>query len=153
MRVAPAAYFGRTLEEVEHLAMVSARVSHNHPSAYKAAKAVAGCAFLARKGADKDGLGAYAGRYYNLHFTVEGIRDSYRGDSSCDNSVPQGIVSFLDADSFEDGLRNAVSLGGDSDTLAAIAGAIGEPFFGIPPLLVVEARKYYLPELKKWENA
>lgn len=70
MRVAPAAYFGRTLEEVEHLAMVSARVSHNHPSAYKAAKAVAGCAFLARKGADKDGLGAYAGRYYNLHFTV-----------------------------------------------------------------------------------
>lgn len=80
---------------------------------------------------------------------MEGIRATYEGDATCQNSVPQGLVCFLDSTGFEDALRNAVSLGGDSDTLAAIAGSIAEPFYGIPEDIRKEARKYYLPEMKE----
>ncbi|WP_432643283.1 ADP-ribosylglycohydrolase family protein [Acidaminococcus sp.] len=147
MRVSPAGWFGRTLAEVRQLAILSCEVSHNHPESYRAAQATAGAIFLARQKKSKEEIREYLKPFYDLDFTVEGIRDAYEGDASCQNSVPQGLVCFLDSTCFEDALRNAVSLGGDSDTLAAIAGSIAEPFYGIPEEIRKEARKYYLPEM------
>ena len=89
----------------------------------------------------------YLRQYYPLDFRLEDIRDSYQGDSTCEGSVPQALEAFLEAENFEDALRNAVSLGGDTDTLAAMAGSIAEPFFGIPEKILEEGRKYYLPEM------
>ena len=88
---------------------------------------------MARNGSSKDEIREYIEeKYYDLDFTVDGIRDSYSFDVTCDGSVPQAIVCFLDGEDYEDTLRNAVSLGGDGDTIAAIAGSIAEAYFGIP---------------------
>ena len=149
MRVSPAGWYGRTLAEARQLAILSCEVSHNHPESYRAAQAVAGAIFLARQQKTKDEIREYLKPFYDLDFTVEGIRDTYKGDATCQNSVPQGLVCFLDSTGFEDALRNAISLGGDSDTLAAIAGSIAEPFYGIPEDIRQEARTYYLPEMKE----
>ncbi|WP_071143093.1 ADP-ribosylglycohydrolase family protein [Acidaminococcus timonensis] len=148
MRVSPAGWYGRTLAEARQLAILTCEVSHNHPESYRAAQAVAGAIFLARQKKSKEEIREYLKPFYDLSFTVEGIRDTYQGDATCQNSVPQALVSFLDSSSFEDALRNAVSLGGDSDTLAAIAGSIAEPFYGIPEEILEEGRKFYLPEMK-----
>ncbi len=150
MRVSPAGWFGRTLQEVRTLALWSCEVTHNHPDSYRAAQAVAGAIFLARQHKTKKELRNYMEQFYCLAFTVESIRDTYAGDATCNGSVPQALVCFLDADSFEDAIRNAISLGGDSDTLGAIAGSIAEPFFGIPQNIIEEARKLYLPEMEQW---
>ena len=97
------------------------------------AQAVAAAIFLARTGASKAKIRDYIqANDYDLDFTLEQIRPTYRFDVTCDGSVPQAIVAFLEADSFEDAIRNAISLGGDGDTQACIAGAIAEAFYGIP---------------------
>lgn len=133
MRVSPVAYAAETLGDVERLARWSAEVTHNHPSGVRGAQAVAAAVFLARTGADKTEIKRYIEeKYYDLGFTLDEIRPSYRFDVTCDGSVPQAIVCFLEADSFEDAVRNAVSLGGDGDTIAAMAGGIAEAYFGIP---------------------
>ena len=152
MRVSPAGWFGRTLQEARTLALWSCEVTHNHPDSYRAAQAVAGAIFLARQHKTKVELRNYLEQFYCLDFTVESIRDSYQGDATCNNSVPQALVCFLDAIDFEDAIRNAISLGGDSDTLGAIAGSIAEPYFGIPQTILTEARKFYLPEMELWEG-
>ena len=108
---------------------------------------VAGAVFLARQHRTQDQIRTYLRPYYPLDFRLEEIRDSYQGDATCSGSVPQALESFLEAKDFEDTIRNAVSLGGDTDTLAAIAGSIAEPFFGIPEQILEEGRKFYLPEM------
>ncbi len=147
MRVSPAGWFASTLEEAQHLAVLSCQVTHNHPDSYRAARAVAGAVFLARQHKTKEQIRTYLRQYYPLDFRLEDIRDSYQGDATCEGSVPQALEAFLEAENFEDALRNAVSLGGDTDTLAAMAGSIAEPFFGIPEKILEEGRKYYLPEM------
>lgn len=143
MRVSPTAWAVDTLEAVERLARWSAEVTHNHPEGIKGAQAVAAAIFLARTCLDKEEIREYIERkYYDLDFTVEGIRPGYVFDMSCEGSVPQAIVCFLDSVSFEDAIRNAVSLGGDGDTLACIAGAIAEAFYGIPNELQEEVFDY-----------
>lgn len=133
MRVSPVAWLFDSLEEVEAMAKTSAEVTHNHPLGIAGAQAVAAAIFMARTGKTKEEIQNYIGeRYYPLDFTLDEIRPDYRTDTSCDGSVPQAIVSFLEADSFEDAVRNAVSIGGDSDTIAAMAGSIAEAFYGIP---------------------
>ena len=122
-------------------------MTHNHPDSYRAARAVAGAVFLARQHKTKEQIRTYLRQYYPLDFRLEEIRDSYQGDATCEGSVPQALEAFLEAENFEDALRNAVSLGGDTDTLAAMAGSIAEPFFGIPEKILEEGRKYYLPEM------
>ncbi|MGP2528580.1 ADP-ribosylglycohydrolase family protein [Acidaminococcus sp. LBK-2] len=147
MRVSPAGWLASTLEDAQRLAVLSCQVTHNHPDSYRAAQAVAGAVFLARQGNTKNQIRTYLGQYYPLDFRLEDIRDSYQGDATCAGSVPQALEAFLEAEDFEDALRNAVSLGGDTDTLATMAGSIAEPFFRIPEQILAEGRKYYLPEM------
>ncbi|HEM5110974.1 TPA: ADP-ribosylglycohydrolase family protein [Streptococcus suis] len=147
MRVSACGHVGKSLEETLDLAERVAFVTHNHPEGIKGAQAVAGAIFLARTGKSKEEIRQFVtDNFYNLDFTLDAIRPSYQFDSSCQGSVPQAIVAFLEAEDFEDAIRNAVSLGGDSDTLAAIAGSIAEPFFGIPEEIVYRTTDY-LPSL------
>lgn len=143
MRVSPTAWAADTLEEAETLAKWSAEVTHNHPAGIKGAQAIAAAVFLARTGESKDVIRTYIEEtYYDLAFTVEEIRPGYEHDMTCEGSVPQAIVCFLDAADYEDAVRNAVSLGGDGDTLSAMAGAIAEAYYGIPEALQQEALRY-----------
>ncbi|HFI2693051.1 TPA: ADP-ribosylglycohydrolase family protein, partial [Streptococcus suis] len=147
MRVSACGHVGKSLEETLDLAERVASVTHNHPEGIKGAQAVAGAIFLARTGKNKEEIRQFVtDNFYNLDFTLEAIRPSYQFDSSCQGSVPQAIVAFLEADDFEDAIRNAISLGGDSDTLAAITGSIAEVFFGIPDEIVYETTDF-LPSL------
>jgi ADP-ribosylglycohydrolase len=133
MRVGPVGFFGTTLDDVLELARRSAAVTHDHPEGIRGAQAVAGAVFLAKSGKSKSEIAAFVGETfrYDLRRRLDDIRPGYGHDVSCAGSVPEAIVAFLESTSLEDAIRNAVSLGGDSDTLAAIAGAIGEAFYGM----------------------
>lgn len=147
MRVSPAAWIGKTLEEVQALAKASAEVSHNHPEGIKGAQATASAIFLARTGHSKDEIRDYISKtyQYNLNFTIDEIRPTYDFDVSCQGSVPQAIVGFLDSTDFVDTIRNVISIGGDCDTTGAIAGAIAEGFYGIPEGIAKKGL-LYLPQ-------
>lgn len=143
MRVSPVTYVAKTLDEAEKLAKWSAEVTHDHPEGIKGAQAVAAAIYLAKEGHDKDEIRAYIEeKYYDLDFTLDEIRPSYSFDVTCMGSVPQAIMCFLEAEDFEDAVRNAISLGGDGDTIGAMAGAIAEAYFGIPDELQEEAMEY-----------
>ncbi|MBN1260154.1 MAG: ADP-ribosylglycohydrolase family protein [Anaerolineae bacterium] len=128
MRVSPVGYAFATVDEVLREARRTAEITHNHPEGIKGAQAAALAVFLARTGADKETIRAeIGGRFgYDLQRTVAQLRPTYAFDVSCQGSVPEALIAFLDAVDFEDAVRQAVSLGGDSDTLACIAGAIAE---------------------------
>lgn len=148
MRVSPIAYAFDTEEEVLWHAKASAVVSHDHPEGIKGAQAIALAVYLARKGADKATLRRkISDRFgYDLKRTVDEIRPGYGFDVSCQGSVPEAILAFLDSVDFEDAVRNAVSLGGDSDTLACMAGAIAEAFYGDVPVFIRREVDGRLPE-------
>ncbi len=112
---------------------LTAATTHNHPEGIKGAQSVASAIFLARTGKTKEEIKDYIVKEfgYDLSQTLDEIRPTYQRDESCEGSVPQAIISFLESTSFEDAVRNAVSLGGDADTLACIAGSIAEAFYGI----------------------
>lgn len=131
MRVSPCGWVADTLEETLTLAEASAAVTHDHPEGIKGAVAVAGAVYLARTGASKKDIRAFAEQYYALDFTLDAIRADYQFDVTCQGSVPQAIEAFLESESFEDAIRLAISIGGDSDTIAAIAGAIAEAYYGM----------------------
>jgi len=132
MRVSPVGFAFATEEEVLHQAQKTAEISHNHPEGIKGAQATALAVFLARTVHDKEKIRRQIGQRfdYDLDRTVDDIRPGYTFEVSCQRTVPEAIIAFLDSQSYEDALRNAVSLGGDSDTLACIAGAIAEAFYG-----------------------
>ena len=134
MRVSPVAWWHDTLEEVEAAAQCSAAVTHNHAEGIKGAQATAAAIFLARKGHSKQAIRAHieTDYGYDLSKTLDEIRPGYTFDVSCQGSVPEAIIAFLESTSFEDAVRNAISIGGDSDTIAAIAGGIAEAAYGIP---------------------
>ena len=135
MRVSPVGYAFSSEEETLRQAAMSAEITHDHPEGIKGAQATALAVFLARAGEDKEGIRArIAAQFgYDLDRTVDDIRPSYVYDISCQGTVPEAIVAFLDSGSYEDAIRNAVSLGGDSDTLACITGGIAEVFYGAVP--------------------
>ena len=147
MRVSPVGFAYADEVSVLEQAGRSAAVSHDHPEGIKGAQAVALAVFLARRGATKDSLRVTLERRfgYDLRRTVDEIRPSYRFDVSCQGSVPEAIVAFLDSADWESAVRNAVSLGGDSDTQACIAGAIAEAFYGGVPSSVREQVRARLP--------
>lgn len=148
MRISPVAYVGRTEKEIQSLSETVTGVSHNHAEGLKGAEATAIAIFMARSGSSKDEIrNRIAENYYPLNFTLDGIRDAYRFTTDCQATVPQAVVAFLESTSFEDAIRNAVSLGGDSDTLAAIAGAIAEAHYGIPEQIKERALSYFDAEL------
>ena len=130
MRVSPCALVAVTLEEAQALARISAKVTHNHPEGIKGAEAVASAIFLAKTGCSKEEIKDYiAANYYHLTESVDEIRKTYRFDESCQGTVPQAITAFLESESFEDAIRNAISMGGDSDTVGAITGSIAWTYY------------------------
>ena len=130
MRVSPCGLFAVTLEEALELAKISAAVTHDHPEGIKGAQAVAAAIFLARSGSAKDAIRSYiCENFYPLPKTLAQIRKDYHFNESCQGTVPEAIVAFLESDSFEDAIRNAISLGGDSDTLGAITGSIAWSYY------------------------
>lgn len=140
MRVSPVAHAFDREEDVLEQAKKSAVCTHNHPEGIKGAQAAALAIFLSRKGAGKDVIRKeISTRFdYNLDRSVNDIRPNYRINLTCPGSVPEAIIAFLDSTNFEDAIRNAVSLGGDADTQAAIAGAIAETFYGDIPSSILE---------------
>ena len=148
MRVSACGFIAKSLKEAKALAYQVTSVTHDHPEGIKGAEATAVAIYLAKSGSSKEEIKEYiANHYYNLGFTLESIRPIYGFDVSCQGSVPQAIVAFLEADSFEDTIRNAISIGGDSDTLAAIAGGIAEAYYGIDETIKKQARKYLTSDL------
>ncbi len=135
MRVSPVAYFGTTLDEVLAEAKRSAEVTHDHAEGVKGAQAVAAAVFLARTGATKADIRREIEQRFDyfLDETLDQIRPTYAFDVSCQGSVPQSILAFLESTGYEDAVRNAISLGGDADTMAAIAGAVAEAYYGRVP--------------------
>lgn len=135
MRVSSVAWAYQTLEDVEKFAKISAEVTHNHPEGIKGAQATAAAIFMARQGKSKEEIKNFIQNQYgyDLSRTIAEIRPAYRFDETCQGSVPEAIICFLESNSFEDAVRKAVSLGGDSDTQAAIAGSIAEAYYqGVP---------------------
>ena len=121
MRVSPCGLAAVTLEEALASARASAAVTHNHPEGIKGAEAVSAAIYLAKCGKSKAQIRQYVGKYYyDLSFTLDSIRQTYQFDGSCQGSVPQAMVAFLESESFEDAIRNVISIGGDCDTTGAI---------------------------------
>lgn len=147
MRVSPVGFAFDTIDEVLREAQRSAEITHDHPEGIKGAQATALAVFLARTEWDKDLIRTeITSRFgYDLDRTVEDIRPGYGFDESCQRTVPEAIVAFLDSVSYEDAVRNAISLGGDSDTLACITGGIAEAFYGPVPGVIMEQVKGILP--------
>ena len=131
MRASAVGWFFDTLEETEEVAAISASITHNHPEGIKGAQATAAAIWMVRNGKDKEEIRSYIeNRFgYDLHRTWEQLHPVYGWDSSCQGTVPEAIIAFLDSISFEDAIRKAVSLGGDSDTLACITGGIAEAYY------------------------
>ena len=131
MRVSPVAWCAGSLDEALALAKASAVVTHNHPEGIKGAEATAGAIYLARNGATMDEIKEFVKGYYNINFTLDSIRFSYYFNETCQETVPQALEAFFESKSFEDAIRCAISIGGDSDTLAAITGSVAEAFYGV----------------------
>ena len=141
MRVSACGFAAQSLEEVVMLSRAVTEVTHNHPEGIKGAEATAVAIYLARTGSSIIEIRDYIDKhYYPMNFTLDAIRESYHFDVSCQGSVPQAIMAFLESPGFEDAIRNAISIGGDSDTIAAICGGIAEAYYGIP----VDIRKHAL---------
>lgn len=150
MRVSPSGYVAEDLETTIRVAAWTADVTHNHHEGVKGAEAVAACIFMARKGYTKEEIKEYIEKEfkYDLSRTVDEIRPGYSFDETCQGSVPESIICFLEAHSFESAVRNAVYLGGDTDTMAAIAGSIAEAYYGVPEGLKEECRDRITPEMR-----
>lgn len=157
MRISPVGAIAETVEDVKLLSKVVTGVSHNHEEGLKGAEAAAMTIFLARTGHAKEQIRKYIEEdYYTLDFTLDEIRNTYLFNETCQGTVPQAIQAFLESDSFEGAIRNAISIGGDSDTLAAITGSIAEAYYGVPDDLVEVALTYLDDELlgiyNEWNN-
>lgn len=143
MRVSPCGFAAESLEEALQMADAVTKVTHNHPEGMKGAEATAAAIFLARTGKTIPEIRAYIEQnFYQIDFTLEEIRLAYRFDVSCQGSVPQALEAFFESTGFEDAIRNAISIGGDSDTIAAITGGIAQAYYGIPDEIRRKALTY-----------
>ncbi|MDL0421665.1 ADP-ribosylglycohydrolase family protein [Caldifermentibacillus hisashii] len=149
MRISPVGFIARTESEACKLSEIVTGVTHNHEEGLKGAEATAVAIFMAWNGCTKSEIrNKINSSYYPLNFTIDGIRDSYQFNETCQETVPQAIAAFLESCSFEDAIRTAISVGGDSDTLAAITGAIAEAYYGVPEILRKKALTYLDDELR-----
>jgi len=143
MRVSACGFVGKDLEEVKDLSKKVTEISHNHPEGLKGAEATAVAIFMAREGKCIEEIKDYITQnYYKIDFTLDEIRPTYKFNEICQDTVPQALEAFFESTSFEDAIRNAISIGGDSDTLAAITGGIAEAYYGIPKKIRNEAKTY-----------
>ena len=148
MRVSACGWIGNSLDEVKSLSLQVTDITHNHPEGIKGAEATAVSIWLARQGWKIPEIRAHVvENYYLMGFTLDEIRPTYHMDESCQESVPQALEAFFESISFEDAIRNAVSIGGDSDTIAAIAGSVAEAYWGVPKELAAKAESYLEPEM------
>ncbi len=157
MRISPVGWVADSEAQLKLLANTVTGVTHNHPEGLKGGEAVALCVYLARIGAEKATIRERAAAYYPIlndpSFTVVNLQTSYGYDDlgnwvTCQGSVPHAILAFLESDGFEDAVRNAVSIGGDSDTIGAMAGGIAEAYYGVPAHLEEQALSYLSDDLK-----
>lgn len=147
MRISPVAEFAKTEEEVKYLSRKITGVTHNSQEGYRGAEAIAMATFLAKHGANKEQIKARMKEYYSLDYNYNDLVKNYSFDVTCDGSVPVAIYCFLISNSFEDFLRTTISVGGDTDTLCAIAGSIAEYYFGIEKEFVDRAMSFLTPDL------
>ena len=142
MRVSAVGWLYDSLERTREVARATANVTHNHPEGIKGAEATASAIYMARNESSKEEIKEYIEKefHYNLDRTLDEIRPGYHMDETCQRTVPEAIIAFLESKDFEDAIRNAVSLGGDTDTLGAITGSIAEAFYGISAVLIAECR-------------
>lgn len=151
MRISPVGYLFDTLEEVKQESYKATIPSHNHEESILCAEAVSTSIFLLRNGISKEELKEYIEKnYFKLDYDLEDLRRNYKFSSKSINSVPQAIFAFLESNSFEETIRNAISIGGDTDTIACIAGSLAESYYGIPEELLEQVKPYlkdYMKEL------
>ncbi len=148
MRVSPVGWYAKTIVECEHLAKLSALPTHNHPDGIAGAQATAGAIFIATDGGSKEDIREYVERYYPLSKSYAEIQPDYKWVSFCDGTVQPAVLAFLASENFEDAIRKAVALGGDSDTIAAITGSIAEAYYGRPFELWKQARPRLISGMK-----
>lgn len=150
MRVSPCGFAAKTLEEAITLSKAVTKVTHNHPEGMKAAEAVSAAIFLARSGKKMAEIRDYIEKkYYKIDFTLDQIRPTYEFDVTCQGSVPQAFEAFFESTGFEDAIRNAISIGGDSDTIAAITGGMAGAYYGIPSGIIIQAAAFLDTDLLK----
>ncbi len=148
MRVSPAGFAARSPEEAILLSRCVTEVTHNHPEGLKGAEATAVAIYMARAGASLPEIREHILKnYYAIDFRLDDIRETYRFNESCQDTVPQALEAFFESTDFEDAIRCAISVGGDSDTLAAITGGIAEAYYGIPADIREQACTYLDSEL------
>ena len=143
--------YAKTLDEALALAALTASVSHNHPEGVKGAQAIATSVFLCKQGKPKQEIKEYVEKTfgYNLHRTIAEIRPRYGFDVSCQGSVPEAIIAFLEGNYFEEVIRLAISLGGDSDTIGAMAGAIAACMYPIPDEIALRCDRVLTDDLRE----
>ena len=133
MRVSAAGFAANSIEEAKKLSRLVTEISHNHPEGIKGAEATAVAIFMAKTGSNIFEIRDYIDKnYYPMNFTLDEIRDTYHFNETCQGTVPQALQAFFESTGFEDAIRNAISIGGDSDTVAAICGGVAEAYYGIP---------------------
>lgn len=150
MRVSAVGWLYDSIERTRTVAKAVTQITHNHPEGIKGAQATASAIYLARNGASKQEIKEYIEKefHYDLNRTLNEIRPTYHMDETCQKTVPEAIIAFLESKDFEDAIRNAVSLGGDTDTLGAITGSIAEAYYGIPQTLITECRNRVDKEMR-----
>lgn len=150
MRVSAVGFVANSLEEAKSLSRKVTEITHNHPEGIKGAEATAVAIYLAKIGKDISEIrGFITKNYYTLDFTLDEIRDTYEFNETSQNTVPQALQAFFESTNFEDAIRNAISIGGDSDTLAAICGGIAEAYYGIPDNIRKQAINFLDEDLLK----
>lgn len=144
MRVSAVGWLGDSIERTREIAKATSEVSHNHPEGIKGAECTAAVMYLARTGVSKDEIKAYVVREfgYDISKSVDEMRPLHKHDETCMDALPKALISFFEGVDYEDVIRNAVSLGGDTDTIAAIAGAMAEAMYGIPESIEVKGKAY-----------
>lgn len=133
MRISPVGFIADSMEQAIDLSQKVTEITHNHPGGIKGAEAITVAIFMARQGKNKEEIGQYINdNYYDLNFKLDDIRQTYSFNDTCQGTVPQAIKAFLESTDFEDAIRNAISIGGDSDTLACITGGIADAYYKVP---------------------
>lgn len=149
MRISGAGFYAETLDDAQKIAERVTAVTHNHPDGIRGAAAVASAIFLAKTGTPKDEIRRYIDRnFYPVMFHLASIPKDYGFEAACSRSVPQALVAFFESDGFEDAIRNAISIGGDSDTIAAITGSVAEAAYGVPETIRSEVDRRLTPDIR-----
>ncbi|MCQ2739812.1 MAG: ADP-ribosylglycohydrolase family protein [bacterium] len=150
MRVSPCGYFAKTIDEARELARISAMPTHNHEEGIKGAEAIASAIWMARSGGNKEQIKHYISIEFNydLNRNVESIKGTHRFNATCQVTVPEAIIAFLDGNNFEECIKKAIEIGGDSDTIACMTGAIAGAYYGVPDYYANSAMELLSKDLK-----